>query len=154
MLSGCVRSAIFSTQRIRCLLVVRHDSYVLVLGMLFLAMERIGPFSDWSGRQSYAGARHSTRDSAFRSRNQEFAAGAVRCSLASAVRSAAAALISSSSISLGERRNSGSRTWKVDPLFSALSTETVPLWALQMALTMASPSPVPPDSRERALSVR
>jgi len=48
----------------------------------------------------------------------------------------------------------GSRTVKVDPTFSSLSTSTVPPCALTMCFTMERPSPVPPVSRERARSTR
>jgi phosphate/sulfate permease len=40
------------------------------------------------------------------------------------------------------------------PLGVLPSTQTCPLWASTICLTMARPSPVPPSSRERALSTR
>ena len=43
---------------------------------------------------------------------------------------------------------------KVEPWPSALSTRMRPPWASTMCLAMARPRPVPPDSRERALSTR
>jgi len=43
---------------------------------------------------------------------------------------------------------------KVEPWWSSLSARIVPSWARTICLAMASPSPVPPDSRERALSTR
>jgi len=48
----------------------------------------------------------------------------------------------------------GSVNKKVDPWLSSLSARIVPPCASTMCLAMASPSPVPPDSRERALSTR
>src|ERR1035438_2526036 len=42
----------------------------------------------------------------------------------------------------------------VDPWLSSLSARIVPTCARTMCLAMASPKPVPPDSRERALSTR
>ena len=43
---------------------------------------------------------------------------------------------------------------KVEPWASSLSARMVPWWANTMCLAMARPRPVPPDSRERALSTR
>ena len=43
---------------------------------------------------------------------------------------------------------------KVLPWLSSLSARMEPPWASMMCLAMARPSPVPPDSRERALSTR
>lgn len=40
------------------------------------------------------------------------------------------------------------------PLGLLPSTQTCPPWASTMCFTMARPSPVPPSSRERALSTR
>lgn len=48
----------------------------------------------------------------------------------------------------------GSVKWKVAPEPSSLSAQMRPLWARTICLAMASPRPVPPDSRERALSTR
>ena len=48
----------------------------------------------------------------------------------------------------------GSITWKLEPRPSSLSTATLPPWALTRRCTIASPSPLPPVSRARALSVR
>jgi hypothetical protein len=42
----------------------------------------------------------------------------------------------------------------VDPWPMALSTRTLPPWFSTMCFTMAKPRPVPPVSRERALSTR
>ena len=43
---------------------------------------------------------------------------------------------------------------KVEPWASSLSARMEPPWASMMCLAMARPRPVPPDSRERALSTR
>jgi hypothetical protein len=43
---------------------------------------------------------------------------------------------------------------KIVPFPGSLDTVTLLLWASTICLTMASPSPVPPTSRERALSTR
>ena len=43
---------------------------------------------------------------------------------------------------------------KVLPRVSSLSARMEPPWARMMCLAMARPKPVPPDSRERALSTR
>src|ERR1700680_224791 len=42
----------------------------------------------------------------------------------------------------------------IEPWLSSLSARIEPRWARTMCLTMARPRPVPPDSRERALSMR
>src|SRR3990170_7784437 len=41
-----------------------------------------------------------------------------------------------------------------DPFPSLLSTDTLPPWASMMCFTMERPSPVPPNSRDRASSTR
>jgi hypothetical protein len=43
---------------------------------------------------------------------------------------------------------------KVEPWFTWLSTQISPPWSCTMCLTIDRPSPVPPSSRERALSTR
>ena len=48
----------------------------------------------------------------------------------------------------------GSNNVKVEPLPNWLSTLTVPFMRSMMCLTMERPKPVPPTSRERALSTR
>src|SRR5206468_4106426 len=48
----------------------------------------------------------------------------------------------------------GSRTSKVEPAASSLVTRTSPPWFSATCLTIASPSPVPPVSRDRARSTR
>src|ERR1039458_6089535 len=48
----------------------------------------------------------------------------------------------------------GGRSVKVEPLPNWLSTLTVPFMRSMICLTMESPRPVPPTSRERALSTR
>ncbi len=48
----------------------------------------------------------------------------------------------------------GSVNKNAEPWFSSLSARIVPPCASTMCLAMARPSPVPPDSRERALSTR
>ncbi len=54
----------------------------------------------------------------------------------------------------GSSRAIGRRTRTVVPWFTTLSILSSPLWAWTICLTMARPSPVPPRSRERALSTR
>jgi hypothetical protein len=49
---------------------------------------------------------------------------------------------------------SGSVTVNLDPLFNWLSTETVPCICSITCFTIERPKPVPPTSRERALSTR
>src|SRR6185503_20481537 len=48
----------------------------------------------------------------------------------------------------------GKRNQKVDPWPSSLVTQASPPWFKTMCFTIASPRPVPPASRERALSTR
>jgi hypothetical protein len=48
----------------------------------------------------------------------------------------------------------GSRKQNVLPTPTVLSTLTDPRWANAMCRTIANPSPVPPNSRLRALSTR
>src|SRR5260370_12992736 len=45
-------------------------------------------------------------------------------------------------------------TVKTEPIPGVLSISRAPRWWLRMCLTIAKPSPVPPSSRERALSTR
>ena len=49
---------------------------------------------------------------------------------------------------------SGKTTVNLDPLFNWLSTETVPCICSMTCLTIERPKPVPPTSRDRALSTR
>ena len=48
----------------------------------------------------------------------------------------------------------GKATRTVVPCVTRLSMRSPPPWARTMCLTMASPRPVPPSSRDRALSTR
>lgn len=50
--------------------------------------------------------------------------------------------------------HTGNLQIKVAPCPSVLSTEIPPPWRCMICFTMARPSPVPPISRERALSTR
>lgn len=53
---------------------------------------------------------------------------------------------------MATKASTGSVNVTVVPLPSVLESEISPLWACMISLAMARPSPVPPISRERALS--
>ena len=61
-------------------------------------------------------------------------------------------ILTSSAATPDRQRTEGEEKGRAKP--SSLSTRMCPPWAWTMCLAIASPSPVPPDSRERALSTR